>query len=129
MDDFDGRFIITAPLWVAVDRRALRHDPNTGSCVIDDALGILSDGRNVVFFTDQDLAERFVEARDKVNLVAACLNSPDTLVRILEDLEKAGYEGAAFDPALDARQAHGSPISELLKVLREQPPARDDPHE
>jgi hypothetical protein len=132
-EDLEDRFVITGPLWVAVHHLALEIDPATGKPVIADAAGIQSFGTRghlvAVFFTDQDLAERFVEATDKLNLVPIRLDSPHTFVRILEDLQAQGYESAAFDVPPGGGRSQGNPIAQLLTILREKLGPRHDSHE
>jgi hypothetical protein len=125
-DADEGKFLVTGGLWVAVDRRALGVVPGTETLVIQDAHGIqagVEDGRPVViFFTDKDLAETFVEWKDKMNLRAYPLDSLMTLALILKDLQADGYEKAGFDVGVNGKPIRGAFITDILADIKRQCP-------
>jgi hypothetical protein len=52
----------------------------------------------VAAFTDEDLAERFLQALGDPEMVLLPTRTPDMLIELLEDVQSAGYVRVAFDP-------------------------------
>src|SRR4051812_41709807 len=73
LDSNEGRFLVTGPIWMLLDRSSLLMDPATGGSSIRSGAkvlgGVAEAGPFVVAFTDRDLAERFLELHPADDLV------------------------------------------------------------
>jgi hypothetical protein len=97
-------FLYTTKLWFAVHENSVLTDDETGRRQLKNEFRIatLETGgpKAVVAFTDEDLAERFLEALGDPEMVPPATGTPDALIELLENLRRAGYALIAFDPVL-----------------------------
>jgi hypothetical protein len=95
-------FLYTTKLWFAVHERSVFTADETGRRRLKDVFRIatLEQGgkKAVATFTDEDLAERFLEALDDPEMVPLATRTPDALIELLENLRRSGYALVAFDP-------------------------------
>src|SRR5712692_3588514 len=130
MNETEDRFLIHRAPWAVVYRSGVTTDAETGQMKITDPTAIASgsvpgqDGkpsRAVILFTDEDLANRFVEANKAPDdLVVIRIGHPGRLLRILEFLQaNHGYEYMVMDTSSKGGAGQGNSINELLPILRE----------
>ena len=95
-------FLYTTKLWFAVRESSVIEDNETGRRRLKDVFHIATiDTRGkkaVAAFTDEDLAERFLEALGDPEMVCFATRTPDALIELLENLQRSGYSLVAFDP-------------------------------
>jgi hypothetical protein len=95
-------FLYTTKLWFAVHESSVAADFETGRRRLKDVFHIatLETGgqKAVAAFTDEDLAERFLEALGDPEMVPLTTGTPATLIELLENLRRSGYALIAFDP-------------------------------
>jgi hypothetical protein len=113
--DFDpGRFVIVNPIWYVVSRESLESLSTTGPGI---AQAKTSDGRwYLPLFTDQDLAERFIQ---RTGLDGEPIETPlpSNFLNLLEYLERTGHEYTAIDPE-PGRPLRIGPISRVIQAVR-----------
>ena len=95
-------FLYTTRLWFAVHESSVVTDDKTGQRRLKDVFRIatLDTGgkRAVAAFTDEDLAERFLEALGDPEMIPLATRTPTALLGLLENLKRLGYAMVAFDP-------------------------------
>jgi hypothetical protein len=120
MEELDldpDRFIIVNPVWHVVDRRSIDNPDAKGIGVIQ---GATADGRPYTpFFTDADLAERFLRRLDDPNAMAFPFRQPRDWLAFLEFLAEVGHECTAPDPE-PGRRLQLRTISSVIQAMREQ---------
>jgi hypothetical protein len=96
-------FHYSTKLWFAVHASSMIRDHATGRRCLDDVFRIATIRAGglqaVVAFTDQDLAERFLQSLGDQEMVLLATRTPDMLIELLESMQDAGYVLVAFDPS------------------------------
>jgi hypothetical protein len=69
----------------------------------------------VAAFTDEDLAERFLEALGDPEMIPFATRTPTALLELLQNLKRSGYTLVAFDPF--PKPVH-IPLSTVLEDVR-----------
>ncbi len=109
------------PLWVAVDRRAMKKHPDTGEGYVDDVeaikAGRLPGGAYfVLFFSSRDNTERLIEWNGDKRLVALPFDDPDVIADILRKWQVKGATEVLFDMQKDGR-GRRVPLDKFIKAL------------
>jgi hypothetical protein len=95
-------FHYTTMLWFAVHARSVTRDEDTGRRRLNEVFRIATIQAGglqaVAAFTDEDLAERFLQTLGDPEMVLLATRTPDMLIELLESMQGAGYVLVAFDP-------------------------------
>ena len=95
-------FLYTTKLWFAVHESSVILDDATGRPHLNDVFRIATiqtgGAHAVAAFTDQDLAERFLQSLGDPDMVLLATRTPDMLIELLENVRSSGCVLVAFDP-------------------------------
>ena len=95
-------FLYTTKLWFAVHENSLIVDRETGRRRLKRVFRIATlatrGKKAVAAFTDEDLAERFLETLGDPEMVPLATRTLEALLELLEYLRMSGYALVAFDP-------------------------------
>jgi hypothetical protein len=95
-------FLYTTKLWFAVHESSVITDDEFGGRRLKDVFRIatLEKGgkKAVAAFTDEDVAERFLEALGDPEMIPLATRTPTALLELLQNLKRSGYTLVAFDP-------------------------------
>jgi hypothetical protein len=115
MED-DEAFATGTGIWHIVDRRGLDSREAMLNAL---ATRTAADGQQyLVAFTDEDLAQRFIERSGDPNLEPFPFDSQVVWLNFLEDLPESGHEYIGFDPEGERFGDFGK-IATLIDSIRE----------
>jgi len=112
----DGGFFAELPVWTIVSVRAFKQHGLLPSLpkMVSPTVGVF-----LPIFTDDDLAESFIE-RSKLNGMAAlALATPRAIRTVLTELESKGCSHVSFDLSIFSEQNLGRfyPIREVIEAV------------